>query len=54
MARVDVVRAEMGRKLEALKVFYGQLTPSQQKAFDALSTGRRHRIHRGGRDIHPG
>jgi protein CpxP len=29
--------AEMDRRGEATKVFYAQLTPSQQKAFDEIS-----------------
>src|SRR6185437_7869920 len=33
LARMDAVRAQMGQKLAALKTFYAQLTPSQQKAF---------------------
>ncbi|HWF77267.1 MAG TPA: Spy/CpxP family protein refolding chaperone [Caulobacteraceae bacterium] len=39
LARMDAVRAQMGQKLAALKTFYAQLTPSQQKAFDALDVG---------------
>lgn len=42
LARMDEVRVEMGQKLEALKTFYSQLTPAQQKAFDALDMGHRH------------
>jgi hypothetical protein len=47
LARMDEARAEMGRKLEALKTFYSQLTPAQQKAFDALDLGHGHGRHHG-------
>jgi hypothetical protein len=46
--------AEMDRKAEATKVFYAQLTPAQQKAFDEISLrffgrrGHRHGMGHGG------
>lgn len=60
MARMDEVRAGMSQKLEALKTFYGQLTPAQQKAFDALDMGHgrgqgrggAHGMHGGGEHMH--
>jgi len=42
LARMDEARAGMGQRLDALKAFYSQLTPAQQKAFDALDMGRGH------------
>ena len=42
LARMDEARADMSHRLDALKAFYGQLTPAQQKAFDALDMGRGH------------
>jgi hypothetical protein len=48
LAHMDKVRAEMGQKLDALKTFYGQLTPAQQKAFDVLDMRHGHsHQHRG-------
>ncbi|MFI4976448.1 MAG: Spy/CpxP family protein refolding chaperone [Caulobacterales bacterium] len=54
--RLDKVRAEMGRKLEALRAFYAQLSPEQQKAFDALGDmgHRRGGHHDGDGDRHDG
>ena len=49
LARMDEVRSEMGQKLEALKTFYSQLTPAQQKAFDALDMRHGQGGHHGGR-----
>lgn len=53
-------QAMFKRHNDALRAFYGQLTPSQQKAFDALHMGMG-RHHRGGpgmdrrmRMMHPG
>jgi hypothetical protein len=39
LARMDEARAEMSQKLDALKAFYGHLTPAQQMAFDTLDMG---------------
>ena len=36
LAMMDRHRAEMLRHIAAVKAFYAQLSPSQQKAFDAL------------------
>jgi hypothetical protein len=47
LAHMDKVRAEMSQKLEALKAFYSQLTPAQQKAFDALGMGHGYGHHHG-------
>lgn len=58
-ARMAERAAAFDRHAEAVKRFYAQLTPSQQKAFDAMSWmgGRRggmgdHRGHGGGRMGH--
>jgi protein CpxP len=39
LAHMDERRGMMVRRIEAVKRFYGQLSPSQQKAFDALPPG---------------
>lgn len=56
--RLDLARARMAerqavfeRRAEATKRFYAQLSPAQQKAFDAL---RPHRDQMGGRHRAPG
>ncbi len=42
LARQDEMRAMLVARMNATKRFYGQLTPSQQRSFDALqSTGGR-------------
>jgi hypothetical protein len=51
--------AQFERRSAAIKRFYGALSPSQQKAFDALRPaggrgGPGHRAHRGGRGFGPG
>lgn len=38
IAHMDVVRAEVLARVDATKLFYGQLTPIQQHAFDNLPT----------------
>jgi protein CpxP len=48
LARMDEARADMSHRLDALKAFYSQLTPAQQKAFDALDMGRGHGQGHGG------
>jgi hypothetical protein len=39
-ARMAERQAAFGRRAEAIKRFYAQLTPTQQRAFDALPMGR--------------
>jgi protein CpxP len=46
--------AEMDRRADATKTFYAALTPSQQKAFDALPLGRMGGRHGGGWFRHQG
>jgi len=36
VAHMDVMRAEVLARINATKLFYGQLTPGQQRAFDSL------------------
>jgi hypothetical protein len=36
VARTDEMRAVMMAKVRATKIFYGQLTPDQQRIFDRL------------------
>lgn len=44
-------RAQMSARAEAIKTFYSQLTPEQQKVFDAEAMPHRaHRGHHPGRD----
>lgn len=43
-ARLAEHQAEFARRAEAIKRFYAQLSPAQQKAFDALPMGR-HGMH---------
>jgi hypothetical protein len=43
LARLDAMRARFATRVEATKTFYAQLSPQQQRAFDALRGGmRRH------------
>lgn len=44
-ARSEMRRAEMAERAEAIKAFYAQLTPEQQKVFDAEAMTGRHRGH---------
>ena len=44
-ARSDMRRAKMAERAEAIKAFYAQLTPEQQKVFDAEAMTGRHRGH---------
>jgi hypothetical protein len=54
LAHLDEARARMVAHADAVKRFYGALSPSQQKAFDALHSGHgmgmgmRHRFRHGG------
>jgi hypothetical protein len=62
--RIDRMRAmraarnaEMDKRLEATKVFYGSLASEQKAVFDAVGTkymGGKHRGHRGGHRGHHG
>jgi hypothetical protein len=45
LAHMDQMRARMVQRADATKRFYAQLSPSQQKAFDALGPMM---MHRGG------
>lgn len=55
LARFDAMRQRMVVRIDATKTFYAQLTPTQQKAFDALPMGRMHGGgHDGGMDGHHG
>lgn len=49
-ARMAERQAAFARRADAIKRFYAQLTPAQQKAFDAMHQGggRRHGRHGGG------
>jgi hypothetical protein len=49
LAMSDVRRAKMAERVEATKAFYAQLTPQQQKVFDAEAMPQRHRGHHGHR-----
>jgi protein CpxP len=40
LARLDDMHARLSARADAVKRFYAQLSPSQQKAFDALPMGR--------------
>ena len=52
-ARMSERQAQFARRAEAIKRFYAQLTPSQQRAFDAMPMG--HRGHDGrGHGMEPG
>jgi len=51
LARADEHRARMVAHVAAVKQFYAQLTPSQQKAFDAMAPMMMHR-HGGGMGEH--
>jgi Spy/CpxP family protein refolding chaperone len=42
----DKRHARMAERAEAIKAFYAQLTPEQQKVFDAEAMPNRHRGHR--------
>jgi protein CpxP len=46
LAHIDAMRAHVAASAEATKRFYAQLTPSQQRAFDALAPMMLH--HMGG------
>lgn len=46
LAHIDAMRTHMAAAAEATRRFYGQLTPSQQKAFDELAPMMMH--HMGG------
>ena len=54
LAHLDEARARMAAHAEAVKRFYGALSPGQQRAFDALhgghgmGMGMRHRFRHGG------
>lgn len=39
--KIGELTARMQARIQATRVFYAQLTPAQQKAFDALDLGRR-------------
>jgi Spy/CpxP family protein refolding chaperone len=41
-ARSEMRRAKMAERAEAIKAFYAQLTPEQQKVFDAEAMMKRH------------
>lgn len=47
-AMSEVRRAKMAERSEAIKTFYTQLTPAQQKIFDAEVMTKRQRGHHGG------
>jgi len=44
-ARSEMRRVRMAERAEAIKTFYAQLTPEQQKVFDAEAMPKRHRGH---------
>jgi len=44
-ARAEMRRAKMAERAEAIKAFYAQLTPEQQKVFDAEAMTKHHRGH---------
>ena len=44
-ARSEMRRVKMAGRAEAIKAFYAQLTPKQQKVFDAEAMPMRHRGH---------
>jgi hypothetical protein len=49
LARMDEMRSRLATRVAAVKTFYAQLTPSQQKAFDDLApllTGAGRAMHR--------
>lgn len=52
LAHLDRMRARMAQVADATKRFYAQLTPAQQKAFDALSPMMMR--HMGGRGMGDG
>jgi hypothetical protein len=47
LARMDEMRTRMVQHADAVKRFYAQLTPAQQKAFDALPMGGHGMMGRG-------
>ncbi|MBV9995960.1 MAG: Spy/CpxP family protein refolding chaperone [Caulobacteraceae bacterium] len=50
IAHLDEMRTRLAARAQALKTFYAQLTPSQQRAFDAVLSARGHeRMMMGGR-----
>ncbi|HWA60305.1 MAG TPA: Spy/CpxP family protein refolding chaperone [Caulobacteraceae bacterium] len=55
LAHLDEMRAHMAAHAEAVKRFYAQLTPAQQKAFDEIGPGmHRHMMMRMGGPGHMG
>lgn len=44
-ARAEMRRARMTERAETVRAFYAQLTPAQQKVFDAEAMPQRHRGH---------
>jgi len=44
-ARLEMRRVKMAERAEVIKAFYTQLTPEQQKVFDAEAMPKRHRGH---------
>lgn len=47
LAHFDAMRAHIVARIEATKAFYAQLSPDQQKAFDAMGDGFGHHDHGG-------
>lgn len=53
-ARMTEAQARFDTRAAAIRRFYGQLSPAQQKAFDALPMGGRMAMRRGGPGGHMG